>query len=123
MLVLNMAHFLPSAGVGDEARVQYKHTSHALDEFMRKCFNEWTFSLENEPMKLLELPLLKKSSEVDGMIDVNLSGKLLKLLMEVHYWERLGFEIPHYCADAFLRKDEIRNTRENVLTIVLDYNR
>jgi hypothetical protein len=47
MLVLNMAHFLPSAGVGDEARVQYKQTSHALDEFMRKCFNEWTFSLEN----------------------------------------------------------------------------
>lgn len=47
MLILNMAHFLPSAGVGDEARVQYKQTAHALDEFMRKCFNEWTFSLEN----------------------------------------------------------------------------
>lgn len=47
MLILNMAHFLPSAGIGDEARVQYKQTTHALEEFMRKCFNEWTFSLEN----------------------------------------------------------------------------
>jgi hypothetical protein len=47
MLILNMAHFLPSAGIGDEARVQFKQTTHALDEFMRKCFNEWTFSLES----------------------------------------------------------------------------
>ena len=47
MLILNMAHFLPAAGIGDEARVQFKQTIHALDEFMRKCFNEWTFSLEN----------------------------------------------------------------------------
>lgn len=74
-------------------------------------------------MKLLEVPLLKKSSEADGMIDVNLNSKLLKLIAEVHYWERLGFEIPHYCSDAYGKKEEIINTRENVLTIVLDYNR
>lgn len=58
MLILNMAHFLPSAGVGDEARVQYKQTAHALDEFMRKCFNEWTFSLENVNLNL-RLNILK----------------------------------------------------------------
>lgn len=66
---------------------------------------------------------MRKSTEIDGMIDVNLSGKLLKLIMEVYYWERLGFEIPHYCADAYTKKEEIINMRENVLTIVLDYNR
>jgi len=32
MTVLNMAHFLPSTGVGDESRVQYKQTYHALDD-------------------------------------------------------------------------------------------
>lgn len=53
MLVLNMAHFLPAAGIGDEARVQFKQTSHALDEFMRKCFNEWTFSLESVSKNLV----------------------------------------------------------------------
>ena len=42
-----MAHFLPAAGVGDEARVQYKQTFRALDEFMRKYYNEWTFTLDN----------------------------------------------------------------------------
>ncbi len=47
MQILNMAHFLPSTGVGDESRVQYKQTCHALDEFIRKCFTEWTCSLDN----------------------------------------------------------------------------
>ena len=59
MLILNMAHFLPSAGFGDEARVQYKQTAHALDEFMRKCFNEWTFSLENVKKKFFLNFILK----------------------------------------------------------------
>ncbi len=72
---------------------------------------------------MLEAPLLKKSAEVDGMLDVNLSSKLLKLLVEIHYWERIGLEIPSYCSDVFTRRDEILMTRENVLTIVTDYNR
>lgn len=44
---MNNAFWLPQTGVADEARVQYEQTLHALDEFIRKCFNEWTFSLEN----------------------------------------------------------------------------
>jgi dynein heavy chain len=74
-------------------------------------------------LKYLEQPLLKKSTEADGMIDINLNPKLLKLLVEVLYWDRMGFEIPHYCADAFTKKDEIKSTKEYVLTIVFDYNR
>lgn len=72
---------------------------------------------------MLEVPLLRKSTEKEGMIDVNMSGRLIKLIMEIHYWQRLGFEIPHYCADVYTKKEEIIGMRENVLTIVLDYNR
>jgi dynein heavy chain len=57
------------------------------------------------------------------MIDVNLNTKLLKLIAETYYWERFGFEIPHYCADVFMKRDEIRILRESVLTVVRDYNR
>ncbi len=67
--------------------------------------------------------MLKKSNESDGMIDVNLNSKLLKLLVEIHYWERMGYEIPSYCQDAFSKKDEILITRQNVLTVVMEYNR
>ena len=66
---------------------------------------------------------MKKSNELEGMIDVNLNNKLLKMIYETHYWERFGFEIPHYCADVFLKRDEIRILRESVLTVVRDYNR
>jgi dynein heavy chain len=45
------------------------------------------------------------------------------MLYETHYWERFGLEIPHYCADVFLKRDEIRILRESVLTVVRDYNR
>ena len=61
--------------------------------------------------------------EINRMIDVNISNRLLKLITEVYYWERMGFEIPHYCTEAFSKRAEIRNTREIVLTIVLDYNK
>ena len=48
---------------------------------------------------------------------------LLKLFVEIHYWERLMFEIPHYAADVYTKREDLRNTRENVLLIVRDYNR
>ena len=67
--------------------------------------------------------MLKKSPEGEGMIDINLNTKLVKLFIEIQYWDRMGFEIPHYCADAYTKKDEIKITKEHVLTIVFDYNR
>lgn len=66
---------------------------------------------------------MKKSSEAEGMIDVNLNTRLPKLMYECYYWERLGFDIPPYCADAYSKKEEMQGMRENVLWVVLDYNR
>ncbi len=48
---------MPNTGVGDEARIQYEQTVHALDEYIRKCFNEWTFSLENVRLMFIVLSL------------------------------------------------------------------
>jgi len=48
---------------------------------------------------------------------------LLKMFQEIYYWERLGFETPHYASDAFAKNDEQRYLRENILLIVRDYNR
>jgi Dynein heavy chain, N-terminal region 1 len=48
---------------------------------------------------------------------------LLKLFQELHYWERLLFETPHYAVDVFAKREELRNLRENVLLVVRDYNR
>ena len=48
---------------------------------------------------------------------------LLKLFQEIHYWERLMFEIPHYAADVYTKREDLRNLREHVLLVVRDYNR
>ena len=47
----------------------------------------------------------------------------MKLFQEIHYWERLMFEIPHYAADVYTKQEDLRNLREHVLLVVRDYNR
>jgi len=51
------------------------------------------------------------------------SRALLKLFQEIYYWERLGYEMPHYASEAYTKNDEQRFLRENILLIVRDYNR
>ena len=48
---------------------------------------------------------------------------LLKLLNEISYWEQLMFETPHYVAEIYQKKEDLRVLRENVLLVVRDYNR
>ncbi|XP_074657783.1 dynein axonemal heavy chain 2-like [Tubulanus polymorphus] len=123
MMVLDRAHFLPQIGTGEETRTQYQQLCQALDEYIRKTFHEWTQTVDREPMKLLEVPLMCKSVEKTAMIDVNFSRALLKLFREIRYWERLVFEIPHFAVDVYTKCDELRVQRENVLLVVRDYNR
>ena len=58
-----------------------------------------------------------------GLIEVSFSHTLLKLFGEMHYWERLRFEVPHYATEIYQQCEELRVLRENVLLIVRDYNR
>ena len=51
----------------------------ALDEFIRKTFNEWAATVDKESIKLLDSPLLCRSNEKIGMLDVNFD-RLVHLL-------------------------------------------
>lgn len=57
------------------------------------------------------------------LLDINFDHYLLKLFAEISYWELLMFEIPHYAADVYQRREELRTLRENVMLVVRDYNR
>lgn len=48
---------------------------------------------------------------------------LLKMFNEIHYWDRLMFEIPHYVTEVYQLREELHNLKENVLLVVKDYNR
>ncbi|XP_033636218.1 dynein heavy chain 2, axonemal-like isoform X2 [Asterias rubens] len=123
MKVLGKAYFLPHIGTGAETLTQYTQLSTALDEFIRKTFNEWAATVDKDCMKLLDVPLMCRSAEKQAMLDMNFDRVLLKLFNEIQYWEKLMFEIPHYATEVYLKREELRNLRENVLLVVRDYNR
>ncbi|XP_078526452.1 dynein axonemal heavy chain 2 isoform X1 [Lissotriton helveticus] len=120
---LSNAFFLPHIGIGEETVEEYHHLAQVLEELVRKMFTEWSQAVDKHAMKRLDSPLIMRSQEKQGMLDVNFDKGVLKLFAEIHYWERLMFEIPHYVVDIYQRKEELHNLRENVLLVVRDYNR
>ena len=122
MNALEQAHFLHHVGMGEEAQQQYLTLAQSLQEFIGKMFNEWSATVEMDLRKYLEVPLMSKNQRT-GMLDLSFSKYLLKLFNEIHYWERLRFEIPHYAHEINARCENLRSLRENVLLVVRDYNR
>jgi len=43
----------------------------ALDEFVRKTFNEWTSTVDKDAARLLEVPLMRRSLDRSGTLDLN----------------------------------------------------
>lgn len=120
--VLESAYFLYEKGIGEESNYQFLHLVQSLEEFIGKTFNEWVATVEKELMKHLETPLLARSTQKSGMLELKFSKTLLKLFREMRYWERLRFEVPHYAADIYSHCEDLRVQRENVFLIVRDYN-
>nr|XP_028557519.1 dynein heavy chain 2, axonemal isoform X1 [Podarcis muralis]XP_028557522.1 dynein heavy chain 2, axonemal isoform X1 [Podarcis muralis] len=123
MNCLTKAHFIPHIGTGEESFQTYQLLIQAMDEIERKTFHEWTQTLDKDSLKRLDTPLLILSTEKSGMLDINFDKHLLKLFVEIHYWERVLFEIPHYVVEVYERKEDLRNLRENLLLVARDYNR
>lgn len=70
MCCITVLHY---AGIGEETRTQYQHLCQALDEYIRKTFQEWGQTVDRDPVKLLEVPLMARSTEQPPMIDINFS--------------------------------------------------
>ncbi|XP_048373762.1 dynein axonemal heavy chain 2 [Sphaerodactylus townsendi] len=123
MKCLSSAHFIPHIGTGEESFQTYQQLAQAMDEIERKTFHEWTQTLDKDCLKRLDTPLLILSTEKPGMLDINFDKHVLMLFVEIHYWERLLFEIPHYVVELYDRREDLRNLRENLLLVTRDYNR
>lgn len=52
-----------------------------------------------------------------------LASNLLNLFSEIHYWDRLKFEIPQSVSDIYHEREDLRGLRERVLLLIRDYNR
>ena len=62
----------------------------ALDEFVRKTFNEWTSTVDKEATRLLEIPLMRRSLDRSGTLDLNFD-RLTSLTLF-----RLNLLVNHY---------------------------
>ncbi|KAG1928324.1 dynein heavy chain 2, axonemal, partial [Pimephales promelas] len=122
MEVLRRAHFLPQTSSGEDVNVNYANLCQVLDEKVRRKFTDWIQSLNKECLRSLDQPLMIRCKAHAGLLDINFNKTLLKLFNEIHYWERMLFEIPHYVSEVYQRKEELHNLRENVLLVVRDYN-
>uniref|UniRef100_A0A2K6FUI5 Dynein axonemal heavy chain 2 n=1 Tax=Propithecus coquereli TaxID=379532 RepID=A0A2K6FUI5_PROCO len=71
MSCLSGAHFLPHIGTGEESIHIYQQMVQAIDELVRKTFQEWTSTLDKDCIRWLDTPLLRISQEKAGMLDVN----------------------------------------------------
>ncbi|XP_074081620.1 dynein axonemal heavy chain 2 isoform X1 [Macrotis lagotis] len=123
MNCLSSAHFLPHIGTGEESVHTYQQLTQAMDELVRKTFQDWTQTVEKDSIRRLDTPLLGISVEKPGMLDVNFDKTLLILFVEIHFWERLLFETPHYVVNVAERAEDLRILRENLLLVARDYNR
>ncbi|KAI2662835.1 Dynein axonemal heavy chain 2 [Labeo rohita] len=122
-LVLRRAHFLPHVSSAEEVHVNYAKLCQTLDERVRRIFTDWSQSLNRECLSSLNQPLMIRCKGKTGLLDINFNKNLLKMFNEIHYWDRLLFEIPHYATEVYQRREELHNLRENVLLVVRDYNR
>lgn len=50
-------------------------------------------------------------------------SNLLDLFTEIHYWDRLKYEIPPSVHDIYQRREELRDLREGALLLIRNYNR
>ncbi|XP_056602033.1 dynein axonemal heavy chain 2 isoform X3 [Triplophysa dalaica] len=123
MEVLRHAYFLPEVSSAEEVHVAYAKLCQNLDEKARKSFTEWSQSLDRQCLSSLDQPLMIRCQKKAGLLDININKNLLKMFNEIHYWDRLLFEIPHYVTDLYQRREELHNLKENVLLVVKDYNR
>ncbi|VTJ66821.1 Hypothetical predicted protein [Marmota monax] len=71
MNCLSGAHFLPHIGTGEESVHTYQQMVQAIDELVRKTFQDWTATLDRDCIRRLDTPLLRISQEKAGMLDVN----------------------------------------------------
>jgi len=147
----SLACFIPSDKNNKDAFDKYEKLHQALDSFITKTqFDLWNkeigerLDLDNIDDKL-KSPLLIRSEHVkdklpealmsnpifakskEGGLESNFDKTLLKTLSEGTYWTKLQTHgmvtVNHAISKLLAQKENLRTMRENVMTIVRDYNR
>jgi len=73
----------------------------ALDEFVRKTFNEWTSTVDKDAARLLEVPLMRRSLDRSGTLDLNFD-RLSSYLLFHYSFIIFSYKYKSICLDEGL---------------------
>ena len=119
---LEVAHYLVATREQEEAEAAYLQLSSALEEYIRRQYNDWVVTVDGGLSKKLDDYLMVRQENGNGYLESNFDTELLKVIAETSYWEILKFEIPYGALDVAAQREKLRILRENVLFTVRDYN-
>ncbi|XP_044040597.1 dynein axonemal heavy chain 2-like isoform X2 [Siniperca chuatsi] len=123
MELLQNAYFMPESYSRKQLVFTDGQMIQVLDEMVRKNFSEWSQNLDGQYLKRLEQPLMVRCKDKTAKLDINFDNNLLNLFSEIHYWDRLKFEIPQCVSDIYQDREDLRGLRERSLLLIRDYNR
>ncbi|XP_073321620.1 dynein axonemal heavy chain 2 [Pagrus major] len=125
MKVLQNAFFMPETDSRKQIETIYGQTKQALDDMEKETFREWSQSLDGQYLKRLEQPLMVRSKDESGMLNINFNKYLLNLFSEIEYWDHLGskYEIPQDARDIYQYREDLRLLEERTRLVVTTYNR
>ncbi|KAF3697610.1 Dynein heavy chain 2, axonemal Axonemal beta dynein heavy chain 2 Ciliary dynein heavy chain 2 [Channa argus] len=123
MEVLQKAHFMTDSYSRKQVVFTYNQIIQVLDEIVRNNFSIWNQSLGSQYLKRLEQPLMVRCKDKTAKLNINFDNNLLILFSEIHYWDRLKFEIPQTVCDIYQDREDLRGLRERALLLIREYNR
>jgi len=117
--LLNKAFYLPVTSFSEEIKINYNILTMSLEDFISKNHAEWVNSIPDTINNSLNYTIMVKNGK---FLEMQFDPNLLKLFSEVHYWQKLKFDIPFQVQEIVSKNEELRILRENVLLVVRDYN-
>eukprot|EP00919_Chromeraceae_sp_WS-2016_P005632 GHVR01013171.1.p1 GENE.GHVR01013171.1~~GHVR01013171.1.p1 ORF type:complete len:2258 (+),score=491.25 GHVR01013171.1:121-6894(+) len=118
----------------EAAAEQYELLMGQLDAFVRSEFEDWQQQLlqlgTGDFGRRLNVALLHRSDTLlargkGGQLELNFDRGVLRMLLEVYYWEKLqgsGIVVPYGAHEMHLQREGLRILRLHVMRIVRDYN-
>ncbi|KAG4103981.1 dynein heavy chain and region D6 of dynein motor-domain-containing protein [Neocallimastix lanati (nom. inval.)] len=116
---IDKAFYLPTTSFSEEIKINYNILTLSLEDFITKNHTEWVNNIPDSIENSLNYTIMVKNGK---FLEMQFDSNLLKLFNEVHYWQKLKFDIPFQIQEIVSKNEELRILRENVLLVVRDYN-
>ncbi|KAJ3091962.1 Dynein heavy chain 2, axonemal [Quaeritorhiza haematococci] len=120
MNILQSAYYLPQTTLAEEAKAQYEPLIAALEEYVSKNHADWLAGIDSSLPTKLEITLMSRRN--GDFLQVRFDHDLLRSFSEIHYWQKLKYDVPFHIQEVFSKKEDLRILRENVILVVRDYN-